>query len=268
MPTETVGDRVEIVEADHPPRSQSRQYAATRRELMEKYGGGCFICDGVVDLSHPGVGDSKGLQDHHGGGLYALIGDRPVLVALGLLELEWSEGWGSDPKVVAGMVANANLVRKRLGTGTYDQPIEDADGIMRYADSIFNANVKLCTVHHIGHPNKDALDSRGQQGVGIHYIPLPIVLYQLTCDWQHWDMFAGTTGTIAVAPHPTRPGAAQVLHVDAAHPDGRLVSAAAEGKQVTLPPGNSTADRAHRTEKYRTPRASQGRARVATGQGR
>jgi hypothetical protein len=81
-------------------------------------------------------------------------------------------------------------------------------------------------------------------------VPLPVLLYQLFCDWEHWDMFAGTTGTIAVAPHPTKPGSATVLHVDAAHADQRIVAAGIAGKQVILPPENTTAQAAHRTGKF------------------
>lgn len=35
------------------------------------------------------------------------VGDRPVLVALSTLQMEWSEGWGANPAIVAGMVANS-----------------------------------------------------------------------------------------------------------------------------------------------------------------
>jgi len=124
---------------------------------------------------------------------------------------------------------------------------------MAYTDSIFNANVKLCTVHHIGSPAKHTPDARGHEGVGIHNVPLPVVLYQLFCDWQNWDMFAGTSGTIAVAPVPGQPGAAQVLHIDAAHPDADLVQAGIAGKQITLNPQNPLAIKAHRTAKYSSP---------------
>jgi hypothetical protein len=249
-PVEHVGDPVELYPADHPPRSDSPEYTRSRKTLMEEYGGGCFICDGPIDLTHPGVEDAHGLQDHHGGGIYVKYGDRPVLVALSTLQMEWSEGWGADPKVVAGMVANNNMLLQRLGQPTYPDPIADDKGVMAYTDSIFNANVKLCQQHHIGHPAQHQPDRRGHEAVGIHNVPLPVLLYQLFCDWEHWDMFAGTTGTIAVAPHPQEPGSAVVLHIDAAHPDKRLVEAGIEQKQIILPPGNAIAKAAHRTRKF------------------
>lgn len=250
MPKERVGEAVELVTADHPPRSDSPEYIASRKALMGKYAGGCFICDGPVDLSHPEVEDKAGLQDHHGGGIYADFGGRPVLVALSTLQMEWSEGWGADPKIVAGMVANKNALLKRLGQPTYDAPITDDKSVMGYVDSIYNANVKLCAQHHIGHPAQNSPDRRGHQAVGIHNVPLPVLLYQLFCDWEHWDMFAGTTGTLAVAPHPRQPGSATVLHIDAAFHDPKLVQAGIDDKQIILPPEHSLAKAAHRTGKY------------------
>src|SRR6266700_1899890 len=114
MPREHVGDPLEIETADHPPRSDALEDKASREHLIRDYGGGWFICDGPIHLTPPEVGDAYGLADHHGGGIYVKFGDRPVLVALSTLQMEWSEGWGADAKVVAGMVANNNVLRKRL----------------------------------------------------------------------------------------------------------------------------------------------------------
>lgn len=250
MSKEHVGDPLEMYTAEHPPRSDSAEYRASRKTLMTEYAGGCFICDGPVDLTHPEIESAAGVEDHHGGGIYVKFGSRPVLVALSTLQLEWSEGWGADAKVVAGMVANNNALRTRLGEPTYDRAITDTPSTMAYVDSIFNANVKLCKQHHVGHPAQHSKDRRGHEAVGIHNVPLTVLLYQLFCDWDHWDMFAGTTGTIAVAPHPTQPGSATVLHVDAAHPDKRIVEAGIAGKQVILPPDNKSARAAHRTAKF------------------
>jgi Family of unknown function (DUF6424) len=250
MAREHVGDPVDITTADHPPRSESAEYRASRKTLMTEYGGGCFVCDGPVDLSHPEVENAEGLQDHHGGGIYAVFGGRPVLIALNTLQMEWSEGWDADPAVVSGMVANTNALMSRLEQPTYDEPITDTTSVMAYTDSIFNANVKLCAPHHIGHPTQHTPDRNGHEAVGIHNVPLPVLLYQLFCDWEHWDMFAGTTGTIAVAPNSRKPGGAVVLHVDAAHRDKRIVEAGIEGKQVFLEPEHRVSKAAHRTRKY------------------
>src|SRR5262245_16287261 len=94
---------------------------------MGTFGGGCFICDGPVDLTHPEVADAKmlNLENHHGGGIYVTFGDPPVpvLVAVGTLQMEWSEGWGSDPNIVARLVANKNTLLKALEQPTYDNAI-------------------------------------------------------------------------------------------------------------------------------------------------
>lgn len=251
MADETIGESLEIQTADHPPRSDSPEYHRSRNTLMKNYGGGCFICDGPVDLSHPGVADATGLEDHHGGGLYAMIGDRPVLVGLGLLQMEWSEGWGADPTIVAAMVANQNKVNSLLLMPTYDTPVTDDDSVMAYVDSLHNANVKLCKPHHTGHTKVKTKDARGHEAVGIHNVPLPILLYQLFCDWAHWDMFAGSTGDVVVAPVPHRPGHAMLLHIDPGHDDQATARPFASGDQVILGPQHPFARAAHRTDKYR-----------------
>lgn len=251
MADESIGEQVKVHVADHPPRSDSPEYNRTRKTLMADYGGGCFICDGPVDLSHPGVADSKGLQDHHGGGIYAVLGDKPVLIGLSLLQLEWSEGWGADPVIVQRMVQNQNAIAGKLGAPTYDKPITDDASVMDYVDSIHNANVKLCAVHHIGHTKTRSKDSRGHEGVGIHNVPMPIFMYQLSCDWEHWDMFAGGTGDVAVAPDPQKPGHARLLYIDPDHEDQSVAEPFATGNQVSLAPSHPFARRAALTEKYR-----------------
>lgn len=252
MAQEHIGEQAVIQTADHPARSDSPAYKRSRKTLMEDYGGGCFVCSGPVDLSHPEVADAKalGLEDHHGGGLYAVIGDRPVLVGLGLLQMEWSEGWGADPKIVQRMVNSQNIILSKLGSPIYDKPITDDASVMDYVDSIFNANVKLCKPHHTGHTKVRSKDARGHEAVGIHNVPLPVFLYQSFCDWEHWDMFAGTTGSIVVAPTPHQMGHATVLHMDEEHGDEEAFRAFAAGDQVILKPSHRFAMQAHRTEKY------------------
>jgi hypothetical protein len=144
-------------------------------------------------------------------------------------------------------VSALNLVLTALEQPTYQQPITDADSVMAFVDSTFNANVKLCAAHHIALEEQDTKDANGRQAVGIHNIPFPIWAYQGFCNWSEWDMWAGTTGTIAVAPTPD--GRAQVLHVaataQATDPanraeNDRLVQAWRRGQQaITLPPDHN-----------------------------
>jgi hypothetical protein len=86
-------------------------------------------------------------------------------------------------------------------------------------DSTFNANVKLCAPHHVGRMDRPSKDAAGREAVGIHEIPFPLWLGQVTCDWPRWDMWAGTCGTLAVAPDPET-GGAVVLHANPAHHPG------------------------------------------------
>jgi len=217
---EHVGEQAVLYTADHPPRTDSPTYVAARKVLMNSRKGGCVVCGGTPDMSHPElepIADSHGLEDHHGGGIYV----KDVLVALNLFGTEWSLGFSADPKIVAKMVANLNIVLTALGEPTYDKPITNTTEVMAFVDSTFNANVKLCKPHHTGrmdHPSKDA---RGIEAVGIHEIPFPIWLGQITCAWDRWDMWAGTTGTIAVAPDPAT-GGAMVMHADPAHHPGLI----------------------------------------------
>jgi hypothetical protein len=216
MPTEEVGERATIQTADHPARTDSPEYIESRKWLMGVAGGGCALCGGESDLSHPGgVADPTGLQDHHGGGLYVIDKNSgtPVLVALNLFPIEWSEGWGADPAVISQRVSALNRVLTALGQPSYEPPITDTNSAMAFVDSKWNANVKLCAAHHIGLEEQDTKDAQGHQAVGIHNIPFPVWAYQGFCNWSQWDMWAGTTGTIAVAPTPD--GGGQVLHVSA-----------------------------------------------------
>lgn len=217
MPKETVGEAAVLYTAAHPPRTDSPDYIAARKVLMNQRKGGCMICGGIPDMTHPemaAIADPHGLQDHHGGGIYV----KDVLVALNLFGTEWSLGWSASVEKVAQYVANLNVVLKALGEPTYDAPITDTPSVMAFVDSVFNANLKLCAPHHVGRMSKPSKDANGHEAVGIHEIPVPIWLGQMTCDWDRWDMWGGTTGTLAVAPDPTT-GGAVVLHADAtAHP--------------------------------------------------
>ena len=70
---------------------------------------------------------------------------------------------------------------------------------MTFVDSTSNANLRLCANHHVSHETQDTPDARGFQAVGIHVGPVPIWLGQVTCDFAKFDMWGGSTGTIAVS---------------------------------------------------------------------
>jgi hypothetical protein len=214
VPIETTGQQATIRTADHPPRSQSAQYKKSRQWLLDDAAGGCVLCGGASDLNHPGEpANHPALQDHHGGGIYVTdkVSARPVLVGFTLFPIEWSEGWGADATAVAARVGGLNALLGLLGQPAYGNGIGNVNDVMSFTDSIYNANVKLCGPHHVGLEEQDSRDTNGHQAVGIHSIPFPIWAYQGYCDWVHWDMWAGTTGTIAVA--PKEGGGARLLHI-------------------------------------------------------
>lgn len=199
MPAETVGEVAHVFTAPHPARTDSPAYLAARKVLMNQRRGGCVVCGGVPDMSHPELvplGDAKGLEDHHGGGIYV----KDVLVALNLFPLEWSQGWAADPELVSRLVANLNVVLRTLGEPAYGAAITDTASLMAYVDSTFNADVKYCRAHHVGTQTQHTPDANGHEAVGIHEIPGPIFWGQMTDEWARFDMWGGTTGTIAVAP--------------------------------------------------------------------
>ena len=239
MPDEKIGDSIEVETATHPPRKDSPEYLASRKFLMNVVRGGCYICGGPVDLSHPEApADAKGLQDHHGGGILV----REVLVGFNLFPLEWSMGWGADPARVTAFVqqlADAGLLAAAdLEAAGISLPLADTDAVMRWVDSKFNANVKLCAPHHVGHQTSHTPDANGHEAVGIHNAPWPVLAAQAVWDWSKGDMFGGTTGTVVVAPHDSKPGHAVVAYVHDAHPERLKVG------QV-LPPTHGLAKAVH-----------------------
>lgn len=220
MPAEKIGEQVDVETAAHPPRTDSPEYVHTRKWLMAVIQGGCYICGGPVDMKHPEApADVHGLQDHHGGGIN--IGD--VLVGFNLFPLEWSMGWGADPARISAFVKqllDANLLTPEEFAGAdMTLPFVSTDQVMKWVDSKFNANVKLCAPHHVGHQTQHAPDANGHESVGIHNAPWPVLAAQAAWDWSKGDMWGGTTGTVAVAPHPTKSGHAVVTYVHESHPE-------------------------------------------------
>ncbi len=251
MPKETIGETVTIRIADHPDRTESSIYKKARAELMSAFGGGCVVCGGESDLGDPEVAEdpkSLGLEDHHGGGLWFKAADgTPVLVALNLFPIEWSEGWGADPTRIAQFVDAQNALLRSMNATTYDQAVVNTQDVMNYADSVFNANIKLCHPHHVGHQTESSKDHLGHEAVGIHNIPGPIFWYQRFCDWANWDMWGGTTGTVAVAPTDADRTEARILHVSPYHPDMELVDAWHKGyRDIRLGPDHSLTRAARR----------------------
>lgn len=236
MPDEHIGEAIDVQTAQHPPRSDSPEYRASRAWLM-KQPGGCYICGGPVDLSHPEAPVSAGMQDHHGGGLY----HGAALVGFNLFPLEWSMGWGASPAVVRTYVEQL----KGAGLVAWDAPIETTADVMAWVDSQQNANVRLCAGHHVGHQQAHTPDINGHEAVGIHNAPWPVLAAQATCDWTRFDMWGGTTGTLAVAPHPDGSRGVIVTYVHHSHPEPLQVGQALPSTHPQARAAHAPASSAH-----------------------
>jgi hypothetical protein len=218
-------DAVTVEYSGHPPRADSPEYLASRKWMLAQVHGGCYVCGGPVDLSHPApASDGQGMQDHHGNPLFVHHPDATAtLVGFGLIPSEWAGGWGADPALVQKFALLHHLALQRLadpGVNLGSPPIiKTTDDVMAWIDSTANAAVKLCAPHHVGPPDAHTPAANGHEAVGIHHVPFPIWTMQATHDWTKFDLFAGTTGTVAVAA-PRQDGSVLVLHADAvAHPE-------------------------------------------------
>jgi hypothetical protein len=217
MPDEKIGETLQVETADHPARKDSPEYLKSREWLMSQAAGGCYICEGPVDMDHPAAPEaSKGtFQDHHGGGLYIVKNGRPILVGFNLFPMEWSMGWGADPARISTFIKN---LQEAGFAQDWTKDIGTTADVMNWVDSIQNANVKLCAPHHVGHETSHTPDHNGHEAVGIHNGPWPVLAAQAFYNWSKFDLFAGTTGTIAVSPHPDMDGKTVVQHVSPLHP--------------------------------------------------
>lgn len=159
--------------ADHPPRTESAQYKASRK-LMRTL---VATTDGEWPFV-PGPG-SAGYEDHHGGGVWVSDHDGWLCVLLPL-GIEWSAQFCAAPEKVdrirrcAARVVSAfpdtlpgyaalgyDDGERLLGT-----PIRTAGQVAEWTDSIFNASVPLPRGPHSGVlPN----------AAGYHHYPKPIV---------------------------------------------------------------------------------------------
>jgi hypothetical protein len=132
---------------NHPTRQDSPEYVAARQKMTEIAGQATGLIYG------PGP-----FQDHHGGALW-LQDAQGWFMVRNLAGIEWSAQFCADPAKVDLLRQNAkriyDLVAPHLKQqldpdGLLDTPIQDAAGVAKWTDSIFNAGVPLHPTFHTG----------------------------------------------------------------------------------------------------------------------
>ena len=132
---------------DHPNRADSPEYVAARTKMNEI----AAQATGLVYGSPP-------FQDHHGSALWLKDAQGWFLVR-NLAGIEWSAQFCADPAKVDLLRQNAKRLYDLLAPeikqeldpgGLLDTPIQDAAGVAKWTDSIFNAGVPLQPSFHTG----------------------------------------------------------------------------------------------------------------------
>ncbi len=143
--SETHGWTIDV--GDHPTRTDSPEYVAARNKMIE-------IATGATGLIY----GQPPYQDHHGSALWLQDAQGWFLVR-NLAGIEWSAQFCADPAKVDLLRQNAKRLYDLLAPaikqeldpdGLLDTPIQDAAGVAKWTDSIFNAGVPLQPTFHIG----------------------------------------------------------------------------------------------------------------------
>ena len=217
----------------HAPRRESATYVVSR-DLMHAI---LTEAKGVVTDFY--LGQTSGLQDHHGGGLWVKDADGWMLLK-NLAGMEWSQQFCADPVKVDHLRRIAQRVYKAfplsipalkafLGARAAHYPIDDildqtivtADvattqaNVARWVDSIFNASVPLYAARHTGvlaHKAPTADGAAQKIEGGVHHYPTPITDVQLFKhdDFQLWVLDAEGQVAAVTPAHPRGSGRSEV----------------------------------------------------------
>ena len=132
---------------DHPTRADSPEYVVARKQMNAIAAGSTGLIYGQAPY-----------QDHHGGALWLKDAQGWFLVR-NLAGIEWSAQFCADPAKVDLLRQNAKRLYDLLApeikqeldpNGLLDTPIQDAAGVAKWTDSIFNAGVPLQPSFHTG----------------------------------------------------------------------------------------------------------------------
>jgi hypothetical protein len=247
--TESEGHPWTIDVPNHPQRADSPEYVAARQKMNEIATG----AEGLIYGAAP-------FQDHHGGALWLKDAQGWFLVR-NLAGIEWSAQFCADPGQVDLLRQNAKRlydlvapeIKQELDPGgLLDTPIQDAAGVARWTDSIFNAGVPLQPPFHTGvlppggAPSSPAAADPG----GVHHYPTPIADIQLFkyADFQLWVTDA-QGNPAAVAPVSPRGSGDASVHVLYATPGSELAEQKEAAESVNAPlilgPEHSLAQQAY-----------------------
>ena len=198
---------------DHPKRTASAEYVASRRAMnrMAREAGGVFF-------------GSSPYQDHHGGGLWLKDADGWFLVR-NLVGIEWSAQFCADPAKVDQLRVNARRLYELFPTAVaelgirelLDTPITDAAGVARWTDSICNASLPLPASFHTG------VLPHAPTG-GVHHYPTPIAEIELFKQ-DDFDLWVETpdgevAAVVPVAPRGSGDGRTRLIFAATPVPDG------------------------------------------------
>jgi len=257
--TETEDHPWTIEIPDHPKRTDSPEYVASRGEMNN-------LAKTVADFYY----GASPWQDHHGGGLWLKDKDGWFMVR-NMAGMEWSSQFCADPQKVDMLRQNAQRLYalcpdavKELGIqGLLDTPITDAAGVARWTDSICNASVPLpAGLHTAVLP----------QGGGVHHYPAPIVEIALF-KYDSFKLWVLDPQGQPAAVTPTSPpgyndGRVQVVY---STPNTQLSQmhqqAEAAGEQLILPPEHPMARQAYRKQQVLPAKGGSGTSGVDGGGG-
>ncbi len=235
--TESETDPWKIDVPDHPIRQDSPEYVAARQKMNEIAGQATGLIYG------PGP-----FQDHHGGALW-LQDAQGWFMVRNLAGVEWSAQFCADPAKVDLLRQNAkrlyDLVAPQLKAqldpdGLLDTPIQDAAGVAKWTDSIFNAGVPLHPSFHTGVLSAAGAPAPGApadpQPGGVHNYPTPIADIQLFKydDFQLW-VTDEQGNPAAVAPVAQRGSGNASVHVLYATPGSQLAQQKQAAEQASRP---------------------------------
>lgn len=223
---------------DHAARADSPEYVAARAKMNKI----AAQAKGLIYGSGP-------FQDHHGGALWLRDGQGWFMVR-NLAGIEWSAQFCADPQKVDLLRQNAKRlydlvspdIRQELDPdGVLDTPIQDAAGIAKWTDSIFNAGVPLHPAFHTGVlPSGDQAQNPSapadMEPAGVHHYPTPVVDIQLFKydDYQLW-VTDEEGNPAAVAPVSKRGSGDARVHVLYATPGTQLAQQKQAAESANTP---------------------------------